>query len=228
MRNLLALSALLCLASSRPTPACGFYMPRVFLITDHVVPGGAPRERAFARTDHRDVPGDDGTWELLAPSSYDATQIADAPAGRELALTLLGRDGKLAVTATHRVFLRWSFAAPGAMGAYELDTHGKHFDIAVAGAHVDLVFEHLASGFWTSADARWLADNHLAWDSAMVEHIGNVETLTAYVDGSYQTAIRREGQLVGTYPGTPLGRLGTDGMEYLLLDHGGDVQSIML
>ena len=227
MRNLLALSALLCLAA-RPAPACGYYPPRVFLVTHHFVPQSTQHERTFALTDHRDVPDSDSAWEVLAPSSYDGTQIADAPVSPTLALTLLGHDGKLVVTATHRVFLRWASDAPNAMGAYEVDTQGKRFEIAVTGSHFELAFDHLANGFWTSEDARFLADNHLAWGSAQVERIGNIETLSAYVDGVFQTAVRREGKLVGTYAGTPIGRLGSDGMEYLLINHDGDVRSIML
>ena len=226
MRNLLALSALLCLAATRPTPACGFYMPRVFLTSTHYIPHGAPNEVTFALTDHRDVP-EDG-WQLLAPMSYDSTMIAAAKDSPSLTLTLLGPDAKTVVTSDHRMFVKGGFDRAAPMGGYVVDTKGKHFDIAVSGSHVDMTFERLTSIDWTGADGLWLADNKLPWVSASVEHLGNVDTLTAYIDGAERTAIRREGQLVGTYDGRPLGRLGADGMEYLLIDHDGDVRSIML
>ena len=225
MRNLLALSALLCLAASRPTPACGFYMPRVFLTSTHYIPHGAPNEVTFALTDHRDVP-DDG-WALLAPMSYDSTMVIDAKESPPLQLTLLGPADKSVVQAKHRMFIKGG-EHPTPMGAYVVDTGGRHFDIAVSGSHIDMAFDRLELIAFTPKDAAWLADNKLAWESATVEHIGNVDTLSAWADGATRTVVRREGQLVGTYDGRPVGRLGADGMEYLLIEHDGDVRSIML
>ena len=229
MRNLLILSALLAplATASRSAPACGFYMPKVFLVEDHYIPdGGAHHERSFVMADHRDVPTEG--WTALAPRSYDATQIADAPAIQPMTLTLLGNGAAQTVTTTKRVFVRDSFGDAPAMGAYEIDTGGKHFSIAVSGSHVDLAFAALAQGVWSQDDAKWLADNNLAWRDASIETLGNLDALTAYVDGQFKTTIRRDGHLVGTYDGRPLGRLDSDGMQYLLVEHAGDVRSIYI
>jgi len=219
MRNVILLAPFLTLAT-RPAPACGFYMPRVFMVSDHYGAG------AFALTDHRDVPT--AGWLQLAPNSYDATEIAPAPATPALTMTLLGTDGARVVQATKRVFVRNDWGRGQPMGAYAVDTGGKYFQIAVSGSHVNMTFERLAPAAWTADDARFLAANQLPWSTAAVERLGDVESLTASVDGEERTVVRRGDVLLGTFDGTVIGRLGADGMQYLLVAHDGDVRAVWL
>ena len=136
MKQLLVLSALLATAAQSSAPACGFYSPRVFIITAHYVLHQG--ERTFALTDHRDVPADG--WGMIAPQSYDATQIADAPAVAPMTLTLLGDGAPETVTTTKRVFLKSEFDRHEPMGAVELAPGDSRFAIAVSGKHVDMAF----------------------------------------------------------------------------------------
>ena len=225
MRNLLVLSALLA-AASRPAPACDFYSPRVFIITDHFVPGAAVHERTFVLADHRDVPTEG--WSLLAPRSYDPAEIADAPAIQPMTLTLLGSGAPVTVTTTKRVFLRGEFDRHDPMSAFEIDARGKRFAIAVSGSHVDMAFAPLEHAEWTADDARWFAANKIAWSEAAVEHLGNLDAFTAYIDGEQQTVLRREGQLLGQFAGRPVGRLDADGQQFMLVEHDGAVRSIYI
>jgi hypothetical protein len=225
MRNLLILSALLA-AASRPAPACGFYSPRVYIITDHYIPGGGGHERSFVLTDRRDVPTEG--WSLLAARSYDPTQIAVAPAGSSMTLTLLGAGAPTTVTTTRRVFLKNELDRHDPMGGFEISTGGKRFAIAVAGSHVDMAFAKLESVAWTADDATWFADNKIAWAEASVEHLDNLDAFTAYIDGEPQTVLRRDGQLLGQFAGLPVGRLDADGQRFMLVEHGGAVQSIYI
>jgi hypothetical protein len=223
MKQLLVLSALLATAANS-APACGFYSPRVFIITAHYVLHQG--ERTFALTDHRDVPADG--WSMIAPQSYDAAQIADAPAVQPMTLTLLGDGAPETVTTTKRVFLKGEFDRHEPMGAVELATGDKHFAIAVSGKHVDLAFAKLERGTWTADDAKWLADNKIDWTLADVEHLGNLDTFSAYSDGEEQTVVRRAGVLLGQFAGRPVGRLDADGQQFMLIEHGGDVRSIYI
>jgi hypothetical protein len=225
MRNLLILSALLA-AATRPAPACGFYSPRVYIITEHFIPGEAVRERSFALTDRRDVPADG--WSLLAARSYDPTQIADAPASPPMTLTLLGDGAPTTITTTKRVFLKHELDRHDPMGGYEIATGGKHFAIAVSGSHVDMSFAKLESATWTADDEKWLADNKIPWTAAEVEHLGNLDTFSAYIDGETQTVVRREGVLLGQFAGRPVGRLDADGQQFMLIEHDGSVRSIYI
>ncbi len=223
MKQLLVLSALLA-TTANSAPACGFYSPRVFIITAHHVPHVG--ERTFALTDHRDVPQEG--WNLLAPSSYDSAQIADAPAIQPMTLTLLGDGAPETITTTKRVFLKGEFDRHEPMGGVELATAGKHFAIAVSGKHVDMAFAKLEAGTWTPEDAKWLADNKIDWSEAYALHLGNLDAFSSYVGDEEQTVVRRAGVLLGQFAGHAIGRLDADGQQFLLIEHAGDVRSIYI
>jgi hypothetical protein len=202
MKQAIVLAALLAAATQSSAPACGFYAPRVFIIANHFQAG------TFALADHRDVPADG--WSLLSPRSYDDTLMAEAPASPAIKLTLVGTSGTRVVDATKRVFLKGGWDRAGAMGAYELGETGKGFAIAVSGSHVGLAF------------------TPMTWVENGIEHLDNLEATTTWKNNDFETVVKRDGLDLGTYPGKTLGRLDSDGMQYLLIDHAGDVHAIFI
>lgn len=212
MRNLLVLSALLGVtATSHPAPACGYDPIHAFLVSEHYIPhhGGEAANRTFALTDRTPAPTDG--WQLVAPRSYDNTQfVDDRKADTDYSFTLLGDHVSLNVASSKRVFIRNSWDNREAMHGYELTTDGKDYAIAVPGSHVDLSFERMENV------------------AAGIDRAGDAETTTSFEDGAFKTEIRRDGHVVGTYAGTPFGRLAADGMEYLLVRNDGELKSVML
>lgn len=225
-----ALSTGLFVHAPQTAEACGGYTrferaPRSFAVSTHFIP------RANKGDAHRAFVALGGTapdglaWKPLAPVSYDATQIASAPASAPMTLTLVGEKGTRVITSARYVYLSQSMFMAGTTLALEFDIQpGETHEIALVGTHPSVRWSEVATRASTKADADWVRARGLSVDGAdavTVHAHGDLELLTAYDHkaGAVTTVLRRQGNEISRHLGWPRGSVELDGKRYLAFGH---------
>jgi len=244
MRTLLIASSLVFSLSaftpSRDAEACGGnYQPelRVMRLSTHFLPhtNGTTHRRSFVVFGTAN-PGK-LKWELLAPMSYDATQIA---AGSVLAVpatfTIIGSAGTRVVTGNKHVYLSKSWSFDGVMSAVEVTTPDDGFSIAIEGAHAGATWSALEDTSSSKAKSKlWvkaLGVSPIDADSIYVNRIAGTkfETVSVYPkDGTQMmTFVKYGDRNLGRYQGSPMGAFTNDGKLMLVLTEGALVTAVDL
>lgn len=230
MRTLL-LSAALALSTTLSTPvadACGSYgsferAPQTFVISTHFTPHGSPgqpngRNRTFVLLGSQAPAG--LAWKQLAPTSYDASLIAAAPAGPAMTFTLVSDKGTRIVTTSRYVYLSRTFEMlHGSSLAVEIPVRaGDRFEIAVAGAQSSVGWQDIPERKRTTADEAWLRARG-ASDQAYVYQASDFDVLTAYDDkaSSHIAIVRRGDQEIARRTGWPQGLITVGGERHLVV-----------
>lgn len=235
----LASTTLLAAAPAREAAACGgLEAPEVVLLSTHLAPaapgtGTTYTRRTFALTGDR-VPAY-LAWSLLAPGTYDNTEIAFGSVyGPSVELTLVGPSAARRVSATDHVYLRHTFTRAEAQAA--LVVPSGDFRIAIAG-RADERSRFLALDGYrdaTSADAIWVSrqkvnayNAHISISSIRGTAYEAITVVPRNGDARF-TLLRRGGDFAGRPDGTVIGGLTTDGATYALVENGGAVLTIPL
>lgn len=218
--------------------ACGGYMrdplPAVFAVDDHSVHRvGTDRwnRRAFVVLGATTAPAD-ATWELLAPRSYDSTQIADAPDPQQsTTFTLIGPSGSRVVSSNRLALLKQTFRTPHEHSAIEVDVAEQaRFQIAVLGVQRDAK--------WIESTGIAATKNTLAWvrkqgmDTSYV-YVAKFQGTKIQVISAHQSNIIGvtsfvivDGESRGTFAGSPIGGLDLGGKRYVLLEREGMITPV--
>jgi hypothetical protein len=230
MRNLLlAALAVSSFPSLDRADACGFEMPQVLPLSSHSGPfrGGAWATRTFAMLGEPVPAG--VRWHMLAPRTYDSTQVADAaPLDAALTVTLVGPSGARVVSTTQRAFLApaWGWKTPSA--ALEVDTGERdaRFSVALVGSHPNATWEALDHQSGSADDVDWVIAQGVtpAAGQVTVSHIPNttsdVITVMQKDSGDMITFVRRDDKVRRQIQGAAVGTL-TDRSHYLLVERDG-------
>ncbi|MEO8702014.1 MAG: hypothetical protein ABI867_18355 [Kofleriaceae bacterium] len=231
MRSLL-ITALALSAVPASSEACGDYSPgpHVFMVSSHYTREGT---RSFVVLD-ANVP-QQLRWTMLAPGTYDGSNIAPAQAlAHDRTFTLVGPEGRSIVTSRARWYLDSAWEPRGK--ATVLEVTAKHgAEIALAGSHTDASWIALDSIATTQRDVTWIAAQgsvaELQHISVRRVHGTSYETLSAYLgDGEGITFVRdaRSHQNLGRLDGHALGGLAMNGRTFVLGERAGIVSRIEL
>ena len=218
--------------------ACGGYtgdpMPAVFAVDDHTVHqlgGDRWNRRAFVVLGATTAPAD-AAWELLAPRSYDSTQIADAPDPQQsTTFTLVGPSGSRVVSSNRRALLKHSFRIQNEHSAIEVDVAEQaRFQIAVLGVQRDATWIPSTGVATTKATLAWVRGQGL--DTAYV-YVTKIQGTKIQVISAHQpndigltSFVVVDGTSRGAYTGSPIGGLDLGGKRYVLLEREGLITPI--
>lgn len=223
MRNFLLapILASLALSTIRPADACGPYVmePSLLLLSSHYTERGT---RSFVHLGEPVGNGDQLTWDLLAPHTYDHASTVDAPdleSPKEL--TLIGPKGTKVVASMARVVLRNTFVSRHATAALEITMEDHEFAIAMAGKHADAKWIALSDARkGTAADIAWVNARGLtplAPEYVSVSKLGEYDLVNVLAKGAgITTFVRRGNQLYTQFDGAPMGGVTTRGMRYIV------------
>ena len=214
MRKLaLSLPLLALTAMPSPTDACGYVTPAVFLVSTHSFRGDLA-QHALVRIGG--VVPERLAWQPMDPMSYDATELAPAPAlETAMTVTLVGKDRRRVVSSAKQRFVArdmWWADAP-ATTVLDVGDVGD-YQLAIRGTHDDATF-HAAENI--------AGVDRIALSGGIV--IDAVETA---VDDNLRVTLHENGRDVGTYPGRVLGGLDTDGGHYVVIENNGAVRAVII
>ncbi len=235
MRTALLLIASLSSLTARTADACGNYRPepQVFRLSTHFIPLARNTEgrRTFVVLAEPAPKGAD--WKLLAPMSYDGTQVADAPSlPRALTFTLVGPAGTRVVESKKHVFLRRSWAFEKTAGGIEVDAGRDDLAIAIEGVHEDATWTALDSVVSTPNDAAWVGALGFAAEASSIYisrvHGTDLEAVSVYSDGKTITFLRQRGRNHGRMDGSALGAVTFDGVMRLITSDGNRTSTVDL
>jgi len=239
MRTLLiAAFSLSALTPSRDADACGSYTPepQVLRLSTHFVPGGdGDRRRTFALLGST-TPPPKLAWKLLAPMSYDATQIAnDMMLANPITLTLVGPSGTRVVSSSKHVFLSRSWNFDATASALEVDG-GVGFAIAIEGKHDRAKWIELEDVTPAKAKLRtWvtaLGVTPYDADSIYVNRVKgtDLEIVSVYPSNGTKmiTFLKQGDRNHGRFDGSPLGAFSNGGVTKLVLADGARATAVFL
>ena len=212
--------------------ACGGYMgdpmPAVFAVDDHTVHrlGSRSNRRSFVVLAATTAPAN-ATWALLAPRSYDSTQIADAPDPKQsTTFTLVGPSGSRVVSSNRLALLKQSFRTVNEHSAIEIDVAEQaRFQIAVLGVQRDAKWIP-SSGVATTEDTlAWVRNQGLDTSYVYVSRIEGtkIQVISAHQpnDIGLTSFVVVDGESRGAFIGSPIGGLELGGKRYVLLEREG-------
>lgn len=242
MRNFLCLAAAFALSTAVAAPptadACGgsygavVRTPRSFAVSTHFVRDVKGR-RGFVALGGTAPTG--LAWKQLAPRTYDATQIAPAPARAPMTLTLVGEQGTRVVTSARYVYLSQSMFLPGSTLALEFDVQpGEDFEIALLGTRTDAKWSDLPERrVGSKADATWLHARGFVIEKAELVSVydaGDVEVLSIWDAKTQRTmSLFRRGMVeLGRSLGHPRGTVIVDGTRYVAIANQREVSLVTL
>ncbi len=218
--------------------ACGGYMadrtPAVFAVDDHSIHRVGTdhwNRRAFVVLGKITAPAD-ATWQLLAPRTYDTTQIADAPDPQQsTTFTLVGPSGSRVVSSNRHTLLKQSFRTLHEHSAIEVDiAEQARFQVAVLGVQPDAKWIE-SSGVTPSKDTRaWVRDQGM--DNAHVYAVKlkgtKIEVISAYGknDIGLTSFVVVDGESRGAFLGSLIGGLDLGGKRYVLLERDGQITPV--
>ena len=237
MRTLLLAALSLSALTPSRSDACGNYRPepRVMRLSTHfIVDRATDRRRTFVL--YGDAPAAERSWRMLAPMSYDATQIAD---GERLAnpvtFTLVGETGTRVVASTKHVYLSksWDFERP--QHAMDLgDVEG--FAVAIEGKHEHAAWIALEERTHSQrAIARWVTAHGITpYDGASI-YVSRVagtdfETVSVFPKNGKKmlTFLKHGDREIGRYNGTAMGAVSIDGITNLVIVDGAQTRQVFL
>lgn len=237
MRTLLLAALSLSTLTPSRSDACGGYRPepRVMRLSTHFIANVNDQRRTFVlygeATETTKL-----AWRLLAPRTYDGTQIADGePFANPVTLTLVGANGTRIVSSTKHVYLSrsWDFVKP----QHAMDIGNiEGFAVALEGKHDDASWIALEEQpYKRAAMRRWLGALGVVPYDATSVYVSRVagtkfETVTVFPkDGKKMVTFLKHGDRnLGRYDGTPMGAVSTDGTTNLVIVDGAQTRQVYL
>lgn len=197
----LALALATTTATTQIADACGGSYgldlpPQVMLVSDHV----RSSHRAFVILGDRAGNDDDGSYERLAPMTYDYTLIKELePLAHAMTFTLVGTHGRRVVSADRHVALK-----------HVLWSHGSHVD----GMEVAVNEDFAIALHGDVRDATWHVSEYARGRHVLPFGI----TATSNKEGGY--TVRVGTRSLGTHAGALKGLLEMNGKRYIVMKNG--------
>jgi hypothetical protein len=222
--------------------ACGGYVrvdpaPRVLAVSTHTSFNGArSTSRAFVVLEQPVQLDAKTPWQLVAPRSYDNTQIFTmSPLANPMEVTLVGPSGARVIKTAKQVALKgsWQIGWDKTRIALEAPVkQGERFAIAIAGRAADATWGEIEYHEGTAATTWWLGQQGIKDPQYVGLRTikGMAFDIVEYSQGDTTHFVVRDGdRTVGLAAnGRVLGSVTTNGRSFLVFDTDGQIRLLEL